>query len=373
LTMFRQGWIDKNMDVAFFLSAKSEKTTGDCALCQYIHEGKQGYRVFSYADGDKLYPHYDTITGKLNLFARKYSQFNESGKELKNYVEVWDDTYLYRFVQDKEGIKGVFNKVLTAFGLDGYKMVSQEKHGFPFIPIAYKRSKIGACWTPVQESIDAYELSVSQLCESNKVYAFPILFLKGTDIEIKAKMDGRPFAISSSDPESDARTINQSSASESFKLQLDTILKNIFTGSFTVTPPEVRSGDLPGVAIKLIYSPAVEKAMDDANEWNQFIDDTVRIFKYAYGIEKKMTSDFNLMDINGTIIPYVHQNVAEIVNNLCQEVLAGIKSVETASGQVPDGASDEYHRLLKQERDAIINEARNENNNAAKEAVAKTE
>ncbi|MEG1546567.1 MAG: phage portal protein, partial [Bacteroides sp.] len=143
--------------------------------------------------------------------------------------------------------------------------------------------------------------------------------------------------------------------------------------SFTVTPPEVRSGDLPGVAIKLIYSPAVEKAMDDANEWNQFIDDTVRIFKYAYGIEKKMTSDFNLMDINGTIIPYVHQNVAEIVNNLCQEVLAGIKSVETASGQVPDGASDEYHRLLKQERDAIINEARNENNNAAKEAVAKTE
>lgn len=370
LTMFRQGWIDKNMDVAFFLSAKSEKSTGDCALCQYIHEGKQGYRVFSYADGDKLYPHYDTITGKLNLFARKYSQFDEEGKELSEYVEVWDKSHLYRFIQEKSGVKGAINKTLALFGLDGYKEISRERHGFPSIPISYKRSKIGACWTPVQEGIDAYELSVSQLCESNKVYAFPIMFLKGGDLDIQAKMDGRPFAISSADPEADVKMVGQSSASESFKLQLDTILKNIFMGSFTVVPPEVRSGDLPGVAIKLIYSPAVEKAMEDANEWNQFIDDTVRIFKFAYGIEKKQTSDFNTMDINGTIVPYVHQNVAEITTNLCQQVLAGVKSVETASGQVPDGASDEYHRLLKQERDAIINEARISNNNQAQEAVA---
>lgn len=30
-------------------------------------------------------------------------------------------------------------------------------------------------------------------------------------------------------------------------------------GSFVVMPPEVKSGDLPGVAIKLIYSPSLEK------------------------------------------------------------------------------------------------------------------
>ena len=46
------------------------------------------------------------------------------------------------------------------------------------------------------------------------------------------------------------------------------------------------------MAIKLLYSPAFENAMKDAQEYNRLIDDMVRIFTYGYGVETE-----NLIDL----------------------------------------------------------------------------
>ena len=86
--------------------------------------------------------------------------------------------------------------------------------------------------------------------------------------------------------------MNRPEASQSFELQINTLLKMIFMGSFVVMPPEVKSGDLPGVAIKLIYSPSLEKAMIDCKEFDESIDKMKRLFLHGYGTEKGQLTKF---------------------------------------------------------------------------------
>lgn len=141
-------------------------------------------------------------------------------------------------------------------------------------------------------------------------------------------------------------------------------------GSFVVNPPEVRSGDLPGVAIKLIYSPALEKAMSDAKDWDFYVDDMVEISKEGYGIENTKTAEINVLHIKGKIIPYIHENIAENINIIAQAVLAGVLSVETAASINPLSMSDEYKRILTEKTQDAMLDGINNNYNQAQEIVA---
>lgn len=337
LLEFKQGWINVNMEPAMHEFFEMEKITGDAAFCGYIHEGKFGWRVFGYKNGEILYPHYDNITGKLNLFARRYMQ-NEV-----EYVDIWDNQNLTTYTRDKSWM----GKAKKSLGVgDGWTVAGRKPHGFDFVPISYKRDDMGACWSNSQDCIDKFELAVSQLLENNKAYAFRIMFIKG-DGDIQKDADGMPSVIIG-DENSDAKFLEKADASTSFELQLKILEKYILMGSFTVLPPEVKGGDLPGVTIKLLYSPAVEKAMEDAMHWNQALDDVVSIFKFGFGVETKKSAQFNNLAVRGEIIPYVHSNDSEIATILNQSVTMGSLSVETAAEKNPYANNDEMGRITKQ-------------------------
>ena len=354
LAELKQGWIDKNMEVAKWESFKGAKATGDVACVMYMDNGKVKYKILSALSGDTLYPQYDT-KGKMLSFARKFQRVSEDGITREIYVEVWDAEKAYLFKRDNStSVKRAKNAIIDFLGLDGYELVEEGKqHGFKRIPVAYKRLD-GPCWGQVQNNIDDYELSLSQLCESNKVYAFPILTMVGEGADVKVSTNGRPFAIVSPDPDAKIGMLNNNSGTESFKLQLESQYKSIMMGSFIVTPPEVRSGDLPGVAIKLIYSPALENAMNDAHEWNPFVDELFELFSYGYGVEKKMSAEFNEINAHATIVPYIHQNTAELIQLLSQSVLSNVLSVETAIEKNPFSMTDEQKRVLKEKTEEAM-------------------
>lgn len=353
LAELRQGWIDKNMETVKWDCFKSGKATGDVACVFYMDNGKVGCRVLSFLNGDTLYPHYNT-KGKLVKFAREFKRMSDDGIARESYVEVWDDNYAYLFKRDDSTtMKKVVNNILNVFGLDGYRLIEMGPHGFRRIPVAYKRLD-APCWAPVQSNIDDYELSLSQLCEANKVYAFPILTMVGEDANVQVSANGRPFAITSNDPDAKIGMLNNNSGTEAFKLQIESQYKSIIMGSFIVTPPEVRSGDLPGVAIKLIYSPALENAMNDAHEWNGFVDDMFELFTYGYGIEKKKSAQFTKLNAHAKIVPYIHQNTAEVIQLLSQSVLSGVLSVETAIEKNPFSMTDEQKRVLTQKNEEAM-------------------
>ena len=197
----------------------------------------------------------------------------------------------------------------------------------------------------MQDAIDKYELAVSQLCQNNMAYAFPIMVLKGEDVEIKGDPYNGVKAISMG-PDDDAKYLSHDNSSQSFELQLNTLLKMIFLGSFIVQPPEVKSGDLPGVAIKLIYSPSLERAMIDAKEFDSALDTMTRLFKYGYGLEMKANTVFTSLNTYSWIEPYVHQNTNELVNNLCMLVNANLLSRDTGSSLSGYGENNEFDKIL---------------------------
>lgn len=348
----RKGWAKKDMEVAWYEIAKSVKITGDGAFVGYLKDRKFNWKILSFMKGDILYPHYDSITGKLSMFAREYIDYDVDGKAKTSWVEVWDNIYLYRYRQDKKGTNGIINRIKTVFGLSGYTFASKKAHGFDFIPVAYKRDDMGACWTPSQDTIEQYELAFSQLSQNNMAYAFPIMYMKGDNVEIVGDSMSESIKAVTMGTDDEVGFLNKQDASTSFDTQLNNLYKLIYEQSFAVTPPELKSGDLPGVAIKLLYSPAVEYAMKDSQEYNSLVDDMVKIFKYGYGVEIIETSKFNNLEVYAWIKPYIHQNMTELVTNLATAVQNGFCSKQTASERITEyTTAQEWDRILKEKKE----------------------
>jgi hypothetical protein len=359
LVTFKKGWLLANMEVVHYEAVDSYMTTAEAAVVGYFANGKFGAKSLSFKNGDYLYPHINSITGEMEVFARKYYDYDEDGHACIEWVEVWDDTYLYRYKNDLSPAEGVAERVMTKikdiFGVGGYQLVSQQKHGFPFIPVAYKRNDDGPCWSNVQKNIEDYEEAFSYLCENNKAYAFPIFYVKGDGEDINIigdDMTGAVKTIAMSDTDNDAGFLNGTDASDAFATQLNKSYDLIYELSFTVKPPELKSGDLPGVAIKLLYSPALEVAMNDAQKLQPFLDQLVKIAKYGVGMENNMTATMMNLNLNAWVQPYIHSNSTEIITNLATAVQNKFISKQTASERCPEfPKNNEFERIMREQKE----------------------
>ena len=358
---FKGAWVKKNMETAFYASMKSDKVTGDCAFCGVLNNGQFRWRVFSFLDGDTLYPHYDRATGEMILFARKYAQTNNNGDETIEYLDVWDKTYIYHYKKDNSTVtKKIKNVILEALGLDGWvEDTPRKQHGFQEVPIAYHRS--GApCWDNSQDNIEAYERAISQLAENNKAYALRILFTKGAEMSMGATIDGSPIQIDTADPAGDARFLEPADSSSSFELQLKTLEDNIYRGSLVSKTPDIKGSDVSGITTKLLFSDSYQQAFIDSQEYNGFINDMIRIFKYGYGVEVKQITKFQTLQINGSIVPYMYMSETEEVSNIVQLVAAGALSKRSASEhahRIGYGVNGEWVRKMQEEREQLIGQS----------------
>ena len=358
LNLFREGWDTHNVETCLYQAFKADGKTGDCAICFYMQNGKVGWRVFSYENGDVLYPHYDPMTGKLAVFGRKYSVRDANDNEMADYLDVYDDRYYIRYRQDKKGLKSAVNKVKNVLGMDGW-VIDQPMtpHKFDRIPIAYDRYG-EPFWANSQDSIDLYELTISQLAENNQAYALRILYAMGGEIELKTNIDGTPSMINSEDPQAKVGFLEPADSSKSFELQLQILEKAIMRNSFASETPELKSGsDLSSPTIRMMMMDSYQKAQDDALHFQPFLDDVVELFKYGYGIEVGKSSDFNLLQIRAEIFPYVFMSETEVVSNIVQSVAISALSRRSASEMLYDlgyGVISEYDRLQEEEREKLI-------------------
>lgn len=348
---FVSGWAKKDMEVAWYEAAKSVKVTGDTAIVGYKKNGVFGCKVLSFLNGDTLFPKIDPLTGDTTVFARLFHDYDEEGNTVTDWLEVWDDKYKYTLKRDKTGISNVINFFKKIFKLEGFSLVSYSPHGFNYCPVAYHRDDDGPCWTFSQNSIEGYEKAFSMMSQNNEAYAFPIMYFKGDDVEIKGDVMRGTISNVSMGKDDDVGFLNRQDVSEAFFKQLDKLYKMIFEQSFTVIPPELKSGDLPGVAIKLLYSPAYEKAISDAQEFKPFINKVVQIFKDGYGAEIAKSSKFNTLNVSAWIKPYIHQNWTETITNLATAVQNGFMSRQRASEVADEYTTPaEWDRILEEKK-----------------------
>ena len=383
LAKFKKGWYMHDMEIRHYEAVSSYMKVAEAAVVGFFDKNKKfGTRTLAFDRGDTLYPQFDPLTGELVVFARKYYDFDEEGNEKIEWVEVWDDKTFYRFKkQVNEGkVKETIKRIAKIFGIDDYTCVEEKAHGFPFIPVAYVRNDDGPCWSVVQKNIEDYEEAFSYLCENNKAYAFPIMKLKGDgdDITVVGDTDGSAKMIQITDTNGDADFINGTDASDAFATQLNKSYDLIYELSFTVKPPELKSGDLPGVAIKLLYSPAIEVAENDAKKMHPFLDQLVRISKYGIGVEENCMATMTGLPIHAWVEIYVHQNKSEIITNLATAVQNNFLSKQTASERCPDfPVNDEYDRITREKKEEDqqdllmdMQRADNETQNAIEEQKA---
>lgn len=385
LVAFKKVWLMADMEIRDFEAVRSYYITGDCAVVGFIRkDGKFGAKTLSYLNGDTLYPQYDSITGELTAFGRKYYDYADDGSVKVAWLEVWDDTYLYRFAQTSgDGATDQPYVINDEYAVNGYSLISKKPHGFNFLPVAYARSENGPAWSAVQHNIEDYEEAFSHLCENNKAYAFPIFYYKGAgeDLQVEGNMNGAVKALAMTDTDSDAGFLNGTDASNAFATQLGKAYDLIYELSFTVKPPELKSGDLPGVALKLLYSPAIESAMNDAQFLQPFLTQTVKIVLYGCGYENDNIQTMMALPVNAWRRAYVHQNSQEMITDIATAVQNGFLSHQTGSERCPEyPKNDEYGRIIREQKekqqqdllnDIQLQDAQTENNIEEEEAQAR--
>lgn len=364
---FKAGWADKRMENAWHFSIKSDYSTGDVAFVGILSKGVFSWKVLTFLDGDVLYPHYDRKTGKLNLFARTYSTEDEDG-EIRNYIDVWDDKFFYRLVDFiDEGNKEVsededahvLHTLAGDFDTDGYVLEEVTEHGFNEIPVSYHRRDSGPVWTPSQETIEHREAAFSRLAQSNHDFGLPIMFLKGKGKKIKEvatknmSYASKIFII----PENgEAGFLNRQDASNAYKTELDMLEDKIYSQSMVIKAPELKSGDTPAAAIKLLYSDAYNKALLEIQEYDEFLCKMIDIFKWGYGIESESRIDFMRVHISFYVTPFIPINDTECVTNLSMAVQNGFCSKQTAAERFYFSTPREWERIEQEKHDEEAHE-----------------
>lgn len=358
LNDFREGWENSNIENLIYQSIRADGIVGDVAANLFLSNGKLGWRVFSFLEGDVLYPQYDPMTGKLAVFGRRYTIKDKNDNAVYEYLDVWDDKFYMRYKQTRKGLVGMVNMVKGALGLDGW-VVDQKPtaHGFNRIPIAYDRYG-EPFWANSQDCADLYELTVSQLAENNQAYALRILYALGGEIEMVSNMDGTPSMINSTEPNTKVGFLEPADSSRSFELQLSILEKAIMRNSFASETPELKSGsDLSSLTVRMLLMDSYQQALLDAQHFQSFLDDVVDLFKFGYGIETGRSSDFEMLKVKAEIFPYVFMSETEQVSNILQLRSAGALSKRTASElayELGYGINSEYERIVTEEREELI-------------------
>lgn len=348
-TRLKSGWWTHDMEMHWTYFCNSVLVTGDAAMVFfYNRNGQVRAKNFSFMAGDVLYPHYDS-DGRLAVFAREYNDFDSDGKSVTTWVEVWDDTNYYRFRRNDNPTK-LQLAVRSIFGLSGFELVDSRPHGFSRIPVTYKRSDNGPCWWASQDSIENYELSFCYLCQNNAAYAFPIFFAKGDGVEIVGDDITAAIKAVTLPSDGEAGFLAHDSGIESFNKQLDTLYDRILEDSFIAKTPDVGSGDLPGIAVKLLYARATEKAIEDSKFFQRPLNDMVDLFKEGFGREDGTLTQTTGLKTHSYIEPYIPQNDSELITNLATSVQNGFISVQTAAEKNPYAVPQEMQRIKEEQR-----------------------
>lgn len=358
LAAWQAAWARKGMEKAIRDFIYSDGKVGDSAVCLYLSDGKLGWRAFSYEKGDTLYPHYDPITGELALFGRKYAVRSDDGKEMVQYLDVWDKKNYMRYRYNQTGVQGAVAKGKKALGLSPWMVDAKPvPHKFSRVPVVYDRYG-EPFWAQSQECIDQIEMVLSDLSENNRAYALRILLAFGQDMHVTTDFNGTPSLIESSDPNAQAKFLEPADSSGSLDVQLKWLKDMAYKGSFIVETPEIKSGsDLSGLAVRTMFADSFLKGQDDADHFYPALQELSDLFTYGWGIESGEPSAWSNFHVQLEIEPFVFMSESDEINALVQLKGIGAISRRSATERAVDmayGVASENERVLQEEHDALL-------------------
>lgn len=255
--------------------------------------------IFSPAFGDTLYPYFDE-TGDMTAFSREFSRDNAAEKSI-DYFETYTDAEHWLWMNGANG-----------FGVvEGYpKRIAIGK-----IPVIYAHQKEFET-EDVDSLIDRLEILLSNFADTNDYHAAPKIFIKG---ELKGfSKKGESGAIIEGEDGSDAKYLSWQNAPESVKLEIETILRMIYT--ITQTPDisfdSVKGlGATSGVALQLLFMDAHLKVQDKREIFDEYLQRRVNVIKAFIGLfNTSLEDDCEKLEIEPEITPYMLTSEIEQIN-----------------------------------------------------------
>lgn len=262
------------------------------------------------AKGDELYPVFDE-TGDMIAFGRGYKL-----KE-KEYFEVWTKDKFYRFINEE----GEYRLV------EGFPM----KNELAKIPVVYMKQE-SVEWADVQNLIDRLELFLSRFGDINDYNAAPTTFVKGELVSMPAKGESGKVLQSTSE-DGDVKILSWDNAPESIKLEIDTLIRFIY--SLTQTPDisfdSVKGmGNVSGVALDMLFMDAYLKVEEKKEILDDYLQRRTNIQKSFFGhiLGKRIVSDS--LFIEPEIIPFKINDTSMLFTNIQTATSGGFMSKKTA-------------------------------------------
>lgn len=283
----------------------------ECAEMWYVTEGaphsKYGFKtnfkirvaLLSPKDGNVLYPYFDEL-GDMIAFSRSYVRVMGGGERIE-YFETYTDEYHFLWVKGKDGYKPV----------DGYP----KPNAIGKIPVVYGRQDAFET-EDVDNLIDRLEKLLSNFADTNDYHASPKIFTTGEIVGFAQK--GEAGAIVQGETGATAQYLSWQHAPESVKLEIETLLKLIYTISQTpdISFESVKGlGAISGIALKLLFMDAHLKVQDKMEIFGDYLQRRVNIIK-AFGakLNPVMASALEEIEVEPEITPYMPTSEIDDIN-----------------------------------------------------------
>lgn len=279
----------------------------------YGFKTKKKFKValFSPAFGDTLYPYFDENRDMV-AFSR---EFVRKGADLKSrtYFETYTKDYHYLWsCENKED--GQTNGQWEL--MPGYP----KKLAIGKIPVVYGcQPKVE--WEDVQSLIERLEKLLSNFADTNDYHASPKIFVEGKIIGFARK--GEAGGIIEGEEGAKAQYLSWQSAPESVKLEIETLLKMIYT--ITQTPDisfdTVKGiGSVSGIALKLLFMDAHLKVQDKCEIFNDYLQRRINVVKAFLKVANKQEEGWQEaaehLVVEPIITPYIIEDEQSKINIL---------------------------------------------------------
>lgn len=217
--------------------------------------------IFSPGKGDKLYPLFDEH-GDMIAFSREYKVVDENKKD-----NVFFETYTDKMI--------LTYKLLES----GWVLIDSKAHSLGKIPIVYVSQPL-AEWADIQALIERLEKLLSNFAETNDYHASPKIFVNGVIKGFSKK--GEAGGIIEAEKDAKAQYLSWDHAPESVKLEIETLLRLIY--SMTQTPDisfeSVKGlGDVSGIALKLLFMDAHLKGYNKIETFGDAVQRRINLLK----------------------------------------------------------------------------------------------
>lgn len=314
----------------------------ECAEIWYPVEGSTMHSMYGFPTkttikcalwspkfGDTLYPFFDE-TGDLIAFSREYTQ-EMSGKKIE-YFETYTPEEHYLFIKDNEEYQVA----------EGYPKVSPLEGK---IPIVYGYQDQFET-EDVDELISRLETLLSNFADTNDYHASPKIVTTGRILGWAKK--GESGAVIEMDEDGKAEYLSWNNAPESVRLEIETLLKFIYTLSQTpdISFESVKGlGSISGIALKLLFMDAHLKVQDKRETFDEYLQRRASIVKsYISQMNNSLSSTCDETDIDPEIVPYMPSNEIEEINKWLaangNKPLVSHKASVTGAGMTNDTDSD---------------------------------